>query len=197
MVKTDAGCPGQLPWPPADTGRGGPVSSRQQQSPGPPPVLTVVSREGNIGSTTRKDAIMRREIAEKIEISGEPALFQNFPGVAADREYPSLFDGVVAVEREHMWRIRKTTAVNDGLSIVLAGGLEPVDLEQSVSRRKYRRAGFRRRDCSAHRSRRFRAVTGSIIRPTERFQRERADGTGQYTAGGAGRRYPVVRVVRF
>lgn len=107
------------------------------------PVLTVVSREGNIGSTTRKDAIMRREIVEKIKMSGEQALFQNFPGVAAEREYPSLFDGVVAVEREHMWRIRNAAPVNHGLSIVLAGGLEPVDLEQSVPRRiEARRADF-------------------------------------------------------
>ncbi|MGC1863178.1 MAG: hypothetical protein WA733_19200 [Methylocystis sp.] len=76
-------------------------------------------------------------------MSGEPALFQNLPGVATDRDYPSLFDGVVAVEREQMWRIRNAAPVNDGLSVVLAGGLEPVDLEQSVSRRiEARRADF-------------------------------------------------------
>jgi hypothetical protein len=52
----------------------------------------------------RSGEIFRNALRNRreIEMSGEPALFQNLPGVATDRDYPSLFDGVVAVEREHM-----------------------------------------------------------------------------------------------
>jgi hypothetical protein len=84
---------------------------------------------------------VRREIADEIEMRAEPRIREHAPGVAAYRKDLAALDEVMAVKLESVGLLGDGSLVDDGLPIIFAGGLKPIELEQAVcGREEIRRA---------------------------------------------------------
>src|SRR5262245_57780542 len=103
-----------------------------------------VCREGDRSPAAREDAVMGAEIADEIEMWGKARLRQHAPRVAADRKHLAALDQMMSVELESVGLLRHRPLVDHRLAIILAGRLQPVELEQPVGRREeLRLAEFR------------------------------------------------------
>src|SRR5687768_3485122 len=65
-------------------------------------------------------------------MSGEPRIVQHKPGIAAHGKMLAGLDAMVLVEHKHMRMMRYRATINHGLTVVLTGWLQSVQLEQSV-----------------------------------------------------------------
>ena len=75
---------------------------------------------------------MLAEIANKAEVRREAAVMQHAVGVAAHREDLAGFDVVVLVEDEAVGRIADAAVIDHRLTVVFAGRLQVVQLEQPI-----------------------------------------------------------------
>jgi hypothetical protein len=66
---------------------------------------------------------MGREIADEVEMRGKARVRQHAPGITTHREHLPALDEMVPVELERVRLLRHSTFIDDGLSVVLAGGL--------------------------------------------------------------------------
>ena len=69
--------------------------------------------------------------ADDVEVRGVAGLGQHRQGVAADWEDPACFDLVFDIETEDLLHPRDAASVNHGLAVVLAGGLEIIELHHA------------------------------------------------------------------
>ena len=83
-----------------------------------------------------EDAVVAREVAEEFEMRRQPRLGEHPPGVAADRELAAGLDEVVGVEGERLLRALDRAAITHGLTIVFAGWLQAVEIEEPIGRRE-------------------------------------------------------------
>src|SRR5262245_23951740 len=79
---------------------------------------------------------MGAEIADEIEMWGKARLRQHAPRVAADRKHLAALDQMMSVELESVGLLRHGPLVDHRLAVILAGRLQPVELEQPVGRRE-------------------------------------------------------------
>src|SRR5262245_29943686 len=88
-----------------------------------------VRRERDRSPAAGEDAVMGGEVADEIEMRGKARLGQHTPGVAADREHLAALDQMMSVERESVGLLRHGPLVDHRLAVILAGCLQPVELE--------------------------------------------------------------------
>jgi len=72
---------------------------------------------------------VRAEISDQIEMRCEPRIGEHAPGIAAHREDLARLDKMVTVELECVRLVGQTAFVDDGLPVIFAGRLEPIELE--------------------------------------------------------------------
>ena len=93
------------------------------------------------------------------------AFLQHAESVAANWEDAAFLDPVMAVEHENVFRMRNAAPVDHGLSVILAGRFQPLDVEEPIGRgeearlakrpaRVRERVAFRRGDLRALRLKR-------------------------------------------
>ena len=76
-----------------------------------------------------EDAVMGIEIADELEMHRETALGEHAPGIAAYGKYPARFDSVVAIEHEGLRHIGERALIDHGLTVILTGRLQRIDIE--------------------------------------------------------------------
>ncbi|MEJ2518566.1 MAG: hypothetical protein P8Y82_11580, partial [Methyloceanibacter sp.] len=79
---------------------------------------------------------MSRKVTDEVEIGREARVGQHAPDIAAHGKHPVLLDQVMVVEDEHLRLFGNAAAIDDSLPVVLASGLEVIELEQPVGRRE-------------------------------------------------------------
>ena len=67
---------------------------------------------------------MAAEVVDEIEMRGKTGLVQHAPGIAAHREHPPGFDGMVLVQRETLFVSCNAAPVDHRLAVVLAVRLQ-------------------------------------------------------------------------
>ena len=72
---------------------------------------------------------MGGEIADEIEMRGKARIGQHAPGVAADGKDLAALDEMMPVERKRIGLFRDGALVDDGLTVILARRLKPIELE--------------------------------------------------------------------
>src|SRR5581483_6672732 len=92
--------------------------------------------EGDLRPAAGEDAVMRGEIPDELEMRSEARLGKHAPSVAADRKHLACLDQVVPVEHEGIGLAADRALIDHRLAVVLAGGLELIELEEPVGRRE-------------------------------------------------------------
>ena len=88
--------------------------------------------ERQLPAATGEQAIMTGEVADELEMRAEAGVGKHTPGIAADREHLAALDQMMAVELEGVLLFGDAPLVDHRLTVVLASGLQAIELEQSI-----------------------------------------------------------------